>query len=172
MQLHLLRSLRLLQIRAFAALLGHIGRHPHGRTTLVALRRSRIGVRGLNFLLGYRRVYARFTEAEAAGARYISHAHEHPGEILAHIKLAEITRESDYAALFLLAPIARQLRHVFDLGGGVGNLFYSYARHLPFAANLTWTVCELPAKRKTGERLAAERGETRLRFIDRREPIC
>jgi putative methyltransferase (TIGR04325 family) len=51
----------------------------------------------------------------------------------------------------------------------VGNLFYSYARHLPFAAELTLTVCELPATRQAGERLAAERGETRLHFTGKLE---
>jgi len=160
-------SLRLLQIRVFAALLGHIGRRPRGRAALVALRENRVGVRVLNLFLGYRRVYASFAEAEAVAARYIGHAHEHPGEIQTHVELADITRESDYPALFHLAPIARELRQVFDLGGSVGNLFYCYARHLPFAAELSWTVCELPAKRVAGEHLAAQRGETRLRFTDK-----
>jgi putative methyltransferase (TIGR04325 family) len=168
----LVKSLRLLQIRAFAALLDHIGRRPRGQAALVALRQSRVSTCILNFLLGYRRVYASFAEAEMAAAHYIGGGHEHPSEIQAHIDITEVTRESDYAALFHLAPIARELRHVFDLGGSVGNLFYSYARHLRFAADLTWTVCELPATRKAGERLAAERGETRLRFTDRFDEVA
>jgi putative methyltransferase (TIGR04325 family) len=158
--------LRLLQIRAFAALLDYIGRRPGGRAALVALRQSRVSMGVLNLLLGYRRVYASFGEAERAAAHYIGGGHEHPSEIQAHVDITEVTRESDYAALFYLAPIAHELRHVFDLGGSVGNLFYSYARYLPFAADLIWTVCELPATRKAGERLAAERGEARLRFTD------
>jgi len=32
------------------------------------------------------------------------------------------------------------MRNVFDLGGNVGNLFYSYQSKLSFPATLTWTV--------------------------------
>src|SRR5262249_47047798 len=148
---HRRRALRIWQVRAFAAILDQIGRRKRGRAALVTLRRSPILTGIANALLGYRRVYASFAEADAAVTRYSGDGHEHPAEIQAHVDITDVTRESDYAALYYLAPVARDLRHVFDLGGSVGNLFYSYARHLPFAAELVWTVCELPATREAGE---------------------
>jgi putative methyltransferase (TIGR04325 family) len=82
------------------------------------------------------------------------------------MSIAHTVRESDYALLFHLAPLAADLRHVFDLGGHVGNLFYAYQTKLRFPPTLRWTVYDLPTKKPLGEKLATERGETRIRFAD------
>ena len=80
--------------------------------------------------------------------------------------MSDTVRESDYAVLFHLAPIISGLHRVFDLGGNVGNLFYSYQRKLSFPPGFVWTVYDLPVKKPVGEKLAAQRGETRIRFCD------
>jgi putative methyltransferase (TIGR04325 family) len=80
--------------------------------------------------------------------------------------MSDIVRESDYPVLFHLAPLVSELNRVFDLGGNVGNLFYSYDRKLNLPPGLLWTVYDLPVKKPLGEKLAAERAETRVRFSD------
>jgi putative methyltransferase (TIGR04325 family) len=120
----------------------------------------------LNALLGFRRVFASFAPAQTCASRYIRAGHEHPDEIGYHTSISDTVRESDYPLLFHLAPLAPELRHVFDHGGNVGNLFYAYQTKLRLPPTLLWTVYDLPMKKPLGEKLAAERGETRIRFAD------
>lgn len=120
----------------------------------------------MNALLGFRRVFPSFAAAQASASQYIQSGHEHPDEIRYHTSVSETVRESDYPLLFHLAPLAPELRHVFDLGGNVGNLFYAYQIQLRLPPTLLWTVYDLPMKKPLGEKLAAERGETRIRFAN------
>jgi putative methyltransferase (TIGR04325 family) len=118
----------------------------------------------LNASLGFRRVFPSFSAAQACASQHIHAGHEHPDEIRYHTSASGVVRESDYPLLFHLAPLVPELRHVFDFGGNVGNLFYAYQTQLPFPPTLRWTVYDLPMKKPLGEKLAAERGETRLHF--------
>jgi putative methyltransferase (TIGR04325 family) len=160
-----LRRLRLAQVRLCASFLTSVGRRPAGRRVIVRLR-CVPGIRALlKSLLGFRKTFASFKDAQDCAARYIDAGHEHPDELDYHLSVADVIRESDYPVLFHLAPIAHNVRRVLDLGGNVGNLFYAYEKRLDFPADLAWTIYDLPAQITLGEKTAAERGETRLRFI-------
>jgi putative methyltransferase (TIGR04325 family) len=158
--------LRIHQIRAFASLLTAMGNRSAGRAFLVRVRDQPIVRNIFDFLLGCRRLFPDFEAAQACARHYAPLGHEHPHAVRSDLELADLTRESDYPVLFHLAPIAHELRRVFDLGGSVGNLFYCYARHLPFADEMNWVVYDLPIKRTEGARLALERAERRLHFTD------
>ena len=159
-------SLRIRQIRFFAKLVSIFGNTRAGAIFIQKVRVYPSLRSGLDKLLGYRRTFSNFRDAESCASSYISHGHEHPDEIEAHTRLADVIRESDYPVLFFLAPLAHHLTTVFDLGGNVGNLFYAYNRHLEFADDLLWKVYDLPAKTAFGERLAAERSERRVKFVE------
>lgn len=157
---------RLLQIRALASLFASLGARPASRA-LVSHLRSNSWLRApIESLLGFRRTFSSFAEAQAVASRYIPAGHEHPDEVTFHTAISDILRESDYPVLFLLAPIASTFRKVFDLGGSVGNILYAYKDHLEFSSSLTWLVYDLPFIRPAGERLAHKRGESRIRFTD------
>lgn len=160
----LLLRLRIFQIRALASLLTALGNRPLGRSFLTLIRANRVARPILNTCLGFRRVFPSFAAAQACASKYIKAGHEHPDDIRFHASISDTVRESDYPVLFYLAPMVSELRNVFDLGGNVGNLFYSYQSRLNFPATLTWTVYDLPAKKPPGEKLASERGETRIHF--------
>ncbi len=160
------RALRLAQIRALASLLSSVGRVSRGGALLCRARQRRLVAAGLNRLLGFRRDFATLADAQAAATRYIPFAHDHPAETALFLTLADMTRESDYPVLFILAPLAGRLRRVFDLGGAVGNLLYSYDRHLHFRDDLTWTVMDLAPRRTAGLAFAQKRQEPRIRFVD------
>jgi putative methyltransferase (TIGR04325 family) len=155
--------LRILQIRALASLLGVLGKRAAGRTFITRLR-SNPSIHPLNSALGFRRVFPSFAAAQNCASKYIQAGHEHPDEIRFHTAASDMVRESDYPVLFYLRPLVSKLRHVFDLGGNVGNLFYAYQRALDFPPGLLWTVYDLPVKKPIGEKLASSRGETRVRF--------
>jgi putative methyltransferase (TIGR04325 family) len=159
-----LRRFRIAQIRFAASLLNFIGRIGSGASFLEKLRRSRVLKPILNAMLGFKRTFATFAEAESFARHYSLQGHVHADEIQFHTAIAGSLRESDYPMLFFLAPAAPHYRRIFDLGGNVGNLFYSYAPSLSFSANLQWQVLDLPEKQKFCESLAAERHETRVEF--------
>jgi putative methyltransferase (TIGR04325 family) len=160
--------LRLLQIRALASFLNFVGSRSAGRRLIVRLRSNRAARASLDSLLGFRRAFSSFAAAQACASTYIQAGHEHSDDIRFHTSISDTVRESDYPVLFYLAPLAHELRHVFDLGGSVGNLFYSYQRKVDFLPTLRWTVYDLPMKRPVGETLASERAETRIHFADSR----
>ena len=156
--------LRILQIRVLASFLNTLGQRALGRSLITRMRSYRASRAMLDACLGFRRVFPSFVAAQACASKYIPSGHEHPDEIRFHTSISDIVRESDYPVLFHLTPLAPSMRNVFDLGGNVGNLFYSYQSKLSFPATLTWTVYDLPMKKPLGEKLASERAESRIRF--------
>ena len=90
--------------------------------------------------------------------------HEDMGEVERHLDLSKSLRPSDYAVLFWLARIGSRDLRVFDFGGNIGNLFYSYSPYLKESRPLVWRVYDLPVILHEGRRIAAERGATQLRF--------
>jgi len=152
----------------FASWLSHVERRPGGQAMVRRLRQMGLSPL-LNALLGFRGSFASLAEAAKVARRFLPFDHDHPDETRLSLALAELTRESDYPVLYQLAPVARRLSRVFDLGGATGNLFYSYDRHLHFSPELVWTVCDLQPQRDAGLAFARERGEKRIRFTDKLE---
>jgi putative methyltransferase (TIGR04325 family) len=162
----LLVRFRIVQIRALASLLNSVGSRSAGRTLIIRLRSNRVTRVTLDICLGFKRAFPSFAAAQACSSKYIQAGHEHPDEIRFHTSISDTVRESDYPVLFHLAPLISELRHVFDFGGNVGNLFYSYQHKLNFGPALLWTVYDLPVKKPLGEKLALQRAETRVRFTN------
>lgn len=162
----LLLRWRLLQIRALASALTSIGSRAPGRRLILRLRSQRWSHSLLESALAYRNTFPSFAEAQSSASKYIAAGHEHPDEIRYHTSIVDSIRESDYPLLFHLAPIAANVRRVFDLGGHVGNLFYAYQHKICLPPNLIWTVYDLPHKRPFAEKLATARNEARIRFAD------
>jgi len=159
--------LRMAQARALARALILTGRTRAGRRLIVAARGMPPLQRALNRLLAFHGCFATLREAEQCVAGYESaDGHENAQLTASQVAAAETTRASDYPVLFHLAPIAGQLRSVFDLGGSVGNLFYVLSKHLRFADDLVWTVHDLPGKRPLALALARERNEHRIAFVE------
>ena len=158
--------LRLLQIRVSAKLLEFVGLSTLGAAFIVRLRGISLFNGILRFLVGYRRTFRSFSDAQNFARRFVPAGHEHPDDVAFHSSIADTIRESDFPVLFHLAPLASGLRKVFDLGGNVGNLFYAYQTELNFPSNLTWCVFDLPEKKPAGQELARQRNEPRIRFCD------
>ena len=125
------------------------------------------GKRVLNRISQPRGVFASFDEAWAA-ARHSTYAgHDHPDYIKTHLELSASLRPSDYAALFWLLQASPGELRVFDFGGNIGNLYYSYLGYLRRASRVVdWTVYDLPNTIEEGRRIASERGVRELQFTD------
>jgi len=155
-----------MQIRLLATLLIYMGRVSFGQS-VVLFARSLGPVRWLlERLLVYRRSFSSFDEAKACSSSFISAGHEHEDDIRMHLSSSRAARESDYPVFFHLSQSEKPLRSVFDFGGNIGNLFYCYQNYLKLPQDISWKVYDLPELRQAGQNIAAERGESRLRYVD------
>ncbi|MGP6158691.1 MAG: methyltransferase, TIGR04325 family [Vulcanimicrobiaceae bacterium] len=130
------------------------------RRLIASAGRTPTGFRILNRLSGLRRTYATFGEAAEACRRAGYVGHELPE--LRQIHLNWPRELSDYPVLLRLASVDGT--KVFDFGGSVGNMYYSYAARLASLSRFEWTVYDLPPLVDAGLALARERGDTNLRF--------
>jgi putative methyltransferase (TIGR04325 family) len=161
-----LKWLRIAIARTLARLLKLVSLRPAGCRAVQAVRKTPILGPFVQALLAFNRPFPNLEAGEVYIRRYISEGHEHPHQYYAHLGFAEITRESDYAVLYHLAPIASQLRSVFDLGGSIGNVFYAYDRRLHFSPDLRWTIKELAVKKQQMLDFARSKGEARIAFTE------
>ncbi|MFZ0496457.1 MAG: methyltransferase, TIGR04325 family [Methylocella sp.] len=160
----LLRRLRTAQIRLTFRLLGGFERLPGGTRVLRCVAHWPLTAPILNALLGYLRVFESLREAEVAARPYAEGGHQHPDYAVLHMSLSVVPRPSDYAALLHMRGMNLNRRKIFDLGGNIGNLFYLYDRYLKLPPDCTWLVFDLPVWVESGQDVAANRGENRLRF--------
>ena len=114
--------------------------------------------------VGYNRPFASLEAAHTAVLPYTDMGHEHPVNASQHLGFKKYDRPSDYAALFHIQAIMPGVREIFDLGGNVGNLFYSYSTDIDELCGVTWQVLDLPAHIERGEAIAKERGAHQLKF--------
>jgi putative methyltransferase (TIGR04325 family) len=136
------------------------------RTVLNGIARIPIGKRTLNAISSPHGWYATFDEAWTAARQAVPVGHEDPGEIEVHLRHSEALRPSDYAALYWISHIYPLNPKIFDFGGNVGNLYYSYSPRLPDLGHIEWTVFDIPAVLATGRKIALERKACGLRFAD------
>ncbi len=137
---------------------------PPLRKVAVNLARSPRGRRLLTSLNPRRGVYESMEEAWKAAARKRHPGHEHSEAVELHSALAGRLIPSDYAVLYWLERIAGDIR-VFDFGGNMGNIFYSYSPHLDCSTRrLEWTVYDLPKVIEMAKALAERRTTPIPRF--------
>jgi len=135
------------------------------RALLSSLESRPSGLSLLNRISYPRSVFPSFTEAWRAARRVTYAGHDHPDALQFHVDLAGTLRPSDYAVLYWFKRINANPLRILDFAGCVGNVYYSYASHLrQFTDEMEWIVFDLPKVVEAGRRIAAERGEKRLRF--------
>lgn len=111
-------------------------------------------------------IFETFEEGWAAARRATSESHEHPSIAELHIDLAKTLRPSDYAVLYWLLRISSSEINLFDFGGNVGNLYYSYRPYLQQQREIHWIVLDLPAVVERGRAIARDRSADGLRFTE------
>jgi putative methyltransferase (TIGR04325 family) len=142
----------ILQSPPTSNLLSFIGGTRTGKRILSRVRRPPWGV------------FENFSEGWKAARKTGLPAHEDPNEITLHLELSKGLRVSDYSVLYWLLRLSKDRLKIFDFGGNVGNLAYSYSAYLRDVRELEWTVFDLPSIMREGHRLAGERQADYLRF--------
>jgi putative methyltransferase (TIGR04325 family) len=132
---------------------------------LAGVGRSPFGRELLNRLSNSGGVYDTFQEGWAAAKRVNPVGHEDPEEIEVHLRVSQTLRPSDYAALFWFLKIDAENLRIFDYGGNVGNLYYSYMPYLKNQRKIEWTVFDIPSVVENGKMIAAKNNASGLTFV-------
>lgn len=135
-------------------------------TLLEAIASIPVGKRVLNAVSKPYGIYATFADGWVAARQTSPAGHEDPGEIEAHLRHLQFLRPSDYAALYWISSIHPRNPKIFDFGGNVGNLYYSYSPRLLERGSIDWTVFDIPSVVENGRKIATERNAASLRFVD------
>lgn len=140
---------------------------PPIRNLLSVMGKSLTGKKILNRLGRPSGVFQNFSEGWEAARKTGLPGHEDWGEISIHLELAKGLRISDYPVLYWLLRLSEKLVRVFDYGGNVGNLAYSYSEYLSPVRQAAWTVYDLPLVMAEGRKIAAERKNADLHFAEK-----
>jgi putative methyltransferase (TIGR04325 family) len=105
-------------------------------------------------------VYASFAAANAAIPPGRNNSYDNP-DSATFLGYKSSIRSSDYPVLFWLEKLLRQNPRVFDFGGYLGISYYSYQKLLDYAADLQWTIYDVPAVAAAGAKLAEEKDARR-----------
>jgi putative methyltransferase (TIGR04325 family) len=73
---------------------------------------------------------------------------------------------TDYPVLVWLAAAFTNSSRIFDLGGNVGQAYYTYQKFLQYPQSLHWIVCDLPEVIKAGDKLASTADNPGLSFTE------
>jgi putative methyltransferase (TIGR04325 family) len=136
------------------------------RSVLSSVGKSALGRKVLNRLSSPCGVFTTVAEAGTAAKRASLIGHEDPEEIEVHLRLSKSLRPSDYAVLYWLLKIGAEDLRIFDYGGNVGNLYYSYLPYLQNRRNVEWTVFDIPSVVDVGKRIALQRSASGLMFAN------
>jgi len=136
---------------------------PYGHDLYLQLARKRLGIT-------YRGIYDSFEQAQGAAESRLPNRYdvinENKGEHLDQ-ELSIVDKrvlDIDYPLLFWLSRLMEPNQKVWELGGSLGQSFYSFERYFPYPDNIEWVIAELPGAVQAGRRIAARRGEHRLKF--------
>ncbi len=144
---------------------------PFGHDLYLQLARKRLGIT-------YRGVFESFELAQTSAERHLSNRYdiinekkeEHLDQELPVIDQRVL--DIDYPLLFWLSRLMRPSQTVWELGGSLGQSFYSFERYFPYPDNLRWVIAELPGAVRTGRKIAAQKNEQRLFFRDSSDAKC
>ena len=114
----------------------------------------------------FRGIYPDYDSAAATApnTRPIGWNHESMVHRLEHERHRIFT--SDYPTLFWLSRLLTENSFVFDLHGNVATAYSAFRQLLPYPANLTWLVHDVPAIIAKARMLAANEESPGLRFTE------
>lgn len=146
-------------------ILGGLELLPFGRDIYLRIARNRLGI-------SYRGIFCSFEEAKLAVSEGVASNYDEVNKN----KAEQVEREkqgldiwfhdTDYPMLFWLSQILGENTTVLELGGSVGHSFYTLERFFSYPAGIQWNIAELQEAVKLGRKIADERNEKRLLFIE------
>jgi putative methyltransferase (TIGR04325 family) len=116
----------------------------------------------------FRGVYGSVEEAAATAPENIGQGYDRPETASLYRDRLDSVFPGDFPAIVWLQKLLPGAKRLFDFGGHVGVLHYSYAKYIDYPEDLEWQVFDVPAVVEAGRELAAERGAKQLSFTNDR----
>lgn len=138
---------------------------PYGHDLYLHMARKRLGIT-------YRGIYDSFHEAQQQAISQLANEYDvinqNKGEHLEQELpvLDKRVLDIDYPLLFWLSRLMQPSQRLLELGGSIGQGFYSFENFFSYPDGLQWVIAELPAAVEAGRKIANQKDETRLAFID------
>lgn len=114
-------------------------------------------------------IYESFEEAARAAPRDRPLGYDDANSATWYQHKLKAVQLDDYPVAFWLRKALEDSASVFEVGGHVGEAYYSLSQIMSYPEGMTWTICEVPSTAEAGERLAHERGCGNLKFVTRPE---
>ena len=137
---------------------------PYGRDIFLLLMKGRLGI-------SYRGVFNNYQQAADAVAQTttdydVINRNKAVNESNELKTIDTWFQDIDYPLLFWESKLVTPQCHILELGGSIGHFFYSSQCYHKFPDDIFWTIAELPEAVKLGAKIAKDRNEQRLSFID------
>lgn len=146
-------------------IIGAIELLPYGQDLYLKLRKNSLGI-------SYRGVFPSHEKARAN----IPNSQNKYYDIINKDKADNLERElklldnkdlsDDYPLMFWLSRILDKKMNILELGGNIGHAFYSFQQYMPYPESIQWTIAELEEAVTLGRKIAQDRNEKRLSFIE------
>lgn len=138
---------------------------PFGHDIYLQLARKRMGIT-------YRGVFGTSSAAQESAVKEIAGEYD----VINEQKNENLDKEMpiidkrvldiDYPLLFWLSRLMKPSQKILELGGSIGQGFYSFEQYFSYPDNIKWIIAELAGAVKAGQKVAKIREEDRLAFID------
>ncbi|MEB3267895.1 MAG: methyltransferase, TIGR04325 family [Leptolyngbya sp.] len=118
---------------------------------------------------GFRGVFATFEAAEKAIPQSAKTGYDTALAYKSRRQTFNQLNPSDRPLLPHLNRALAESQRVFDLGGSIGQGYYTYQNHVQYPLHLQWQVCEVSSAVAAGTQFAQEKGATNLSFTTQSE---
>ncbi|BHH86272.1 methyltransferase, TIGR04325 family [Desulforhopalus sp. 52FAK] len=138
---------------------------PFGRDIYLQMAKNRLGI-------SYRGIYDSYNDAKKALPT------NKPGfyDVINKNKATNIETEKqgldvrfqdmDYPVLYWLTKLMKKNSIVLELGGNIGHFFYTFETFSLYPSGVQWIIAELREAVLLGRKIAEERNEQRLTFVE------
>ena len=137
------------------------------RSSLLPLHAVRGRLRYLSpFPRRFTGAYRSYAEAYAAARHHGVAGYDH--DEIAHVAFEKMCKVAlwDYPVLFWLQKLSNEVLLLVDAGGHMGTKYRAFRKILPAVNELDWTVYDLPAIVRAGQRRAEQDGLKGLHFVE------
>lgn len=114
----------------------------------------------------FKGIYSNFSDAIGDIPRNITLGYNNTDSSDMYQKFMNAIRECDYPVLFWLERILPGCTRIFDYGGHVGFLYYTFNRYITLNKHATWTVFDVPEVVRQGKAIAERNQTTQLNFTE------
>ena len=120
----------------------------------------------------FRGVYDSFEQAASHIPQTFSQGYDNKASAAMYKQWMGTIRLSDYPVLFWLDKVIDRCHCLYDLGGHIGFLFYSYAKLINFHPGFIWRVYDVPAVVAEGKTVAIQEKRDNIFFTSDHESMA